>query len=283
MPLGSLLGDDEELGKKDDDYYYHRGGGSGSGDDLVLSDLLHLRWPTWITRASPQTKRRRLALVAGGLIMGVFTLVAVLRSRDTSPLELRSQSKQPFQLRLGDLELERAHAGDVQLGPEHAAAHGLGKPQSSLHTPPLPPPHSPIHKSAHPDADPPPESNPELHNSRELQYYNGPLVWDGLMPSLTKTTSWGRAGALRSNNVLFVAADLQSLGRLVPMACEMARWQRNTVNFAVMGRHDLTVLELKEINGIDESCDIAWHGKSMLKLGWMATNERRCPARLRCL
>ena len=63
-----------------------------------------------------------------------------------------------------------------------------------------------------------------------------------------------------NRNVLFAAANLKSAASLIPMACEMAKWNRNFVHVAIMGRDDTKIDELKELNGIDEEdCTLYWH------------------------
>jgi hypothetical protein len=107
--------------------------------------------------------------------------------------------------------------------------------------------------------------NDAMREQLELgkHYYNGQIKWYYLASTLQ--------GAARSmgyqmfnKNVVFVAASPQSVSRLVPFACEMARWQRNVVHFVLLGRDDLTIDEYKELNGVDDSCKIYWHGMQAL-------------------
>ncbi|KAI9694156.1 MAG: hypothetical protein M1822_003427 [Bathelium mastoideum] len=63
-----------------------------------------------------------------------------------------------------------------------------------------------------------------------------------------------------NRNILFAAAHPKSAATLLPMACEMARLKRNFVHMAIMGRDDISIAELKEINGInDKDCTLYWH------------------------
>lgn len=62
-----------------------------------------------------------------------------------------------------------------------------------------------------------------------------------------------------NNNVVFAAASLKSAAALIPQACEMARWQRNNVHFAIMGRDDIAVNTFKSFNGIGENCKVKFH------------------------
>lgn len=44
------------------------------------------------------------------------------------------------------------------------------------------------------------------------------------------------------------------------MVCEMSQWNRNHVHAAFMGREDIPVDDLLEINGIDKvKCPAVWH------------------------
>jgi hypothetical protein len=46
------------------------------------------------------------------------------------------------------------------------------------------------------------------------------------------------------------------------MACEMSRWNRNVVHFAIMGRENLPMEDIQTVNGVTTTdCDIFWHGK----------------------
>ena len=67
--------------------------------------------------------------------------------------------------------------------------------------------------------------------------------------------------ASMNQNVVFVTANVASAARLIPLACEMHRWERNLVHFVYMGRDDVAIDELREINGVADGCDIFWHGE----------------------
>lgn len=89
--------------------------------------------------------------------------------------------------------------------------------------------------------------------------FDGPVRFYYLAASLH---SISRTQGHRSSNknVLFAASDLKSASIIIPVACEMARWKRNHVHFAFMGRDEITMEALKQVNGVDEhSCDIFWH------------------------
>ncbi|KAF2083277.1 hypothetical protein K490DRAFT_60632 [Saccharata proteae CBS 121410] len=104
----------------------------------------------------------------------------------------------------------------------------------------------------------PPRSSQDDTASTE-HYYNGHIRFFELGASLHAVSG---TGGLRPNNrnVLFAASNLQSVSALIPLACEMAKWDRNYVHFTIMGRYDLTLAEILEVNGVDRRiCGIAWH------------------------
>ncbi|MCJ1381145.1 hypothetical protein MMC17_004254 [Xylographa soralifera] len=112
----------------------------------------------------------------------------------------------------------------------------------------IPFPRIPSHKPPHPDGE----------SELEKRYYDGPISFYSLGASLhgiAKTMGYRE----RNKNVLFAAASLQSASRLIPMACEMSRWNRNTVHFAFMGRDDLPLKDIQVLNGVGSDCGIYWH------------------------
>jgi hypothetical protein len=63
-----------------------------------------------------------------------------------------------------------------------------------------------------------------------------------------------------NRNVLFAASSLKSAAVLIPLACDMAKYIKNHVHLAIMGRNDLSIEEILEINGVDKvQCNIFWH------------------------
>ena len=90
-------------------------------------------------------------------------------------------------------------------------------------------------------------------------YYAGPVRFYRLAKTLQAISR--TLGHRRDNrNVLFAAANLKSAANLLPMACEMARIDKNFVHFALLGRQDIPLDDVLEINGIDRaSCDLFFH------------------------
>ena len=55
-------------------------------------------------------------------------------------------------------------------------------------------------------------------------------------------------------------SNLKSVSTLLPMVCEMSQWNRNHVHAAFLGREDIPLDDLLEINGIDKvKCPATWH------------------------
>lgn len=63
-----------------------------------------------------------------------------------------------------------------------------------------------------------------------------------------------------NRNVLFAVSSLKSASTMLPLICEMAKWNRNWVHAAFMGREDIPLSAILDINGIDrKSCPAIWH------------------------
>lgn len=94
----------------------------------------------------------------------------------------------------------------------------------------------------------------------EKQYYhNGPIKFYRLATSLHAI---GRTLGSRqvNRNVLFAASSLKSVANLMPMACEMGKWDKNYVHLAVMGRDPLPLQDILEVNGVhSNSCSVYFH------------------------
>ena len=93
----------------------------------------------------------------------------------------------------------------------------------------------------------------------EQHYHDGPIKFYRLAVSLHAVAKLGGQKDL-NKNVLFAASSLKSVSELLPIACEMARWDRNDVHLAIMGRDSMAISEIQEVNGIkQEDCNIYWH------------------------
>ncbi|SLM40275.1 hypothetical protein LPUS_11022 [Lasallia pustulata] len=92
----------------------------------------------------------------------------------------------------------------------------------------------------------------------DKHYYNGPIYLNQLAATLHGIAKM--RGQQESNkNVLFAVSNLKSASELIPIACDMALWKRTFVHFTLMGREDLPIDALKEVNQVTEECNIHWH------------------------
>ena len=90
-------------------------------------------------------------------------------------------------------------------------------------------------------------------------YYDGDIMFYMLPKSLNGIArTYGHRPS--NQNVLFAASSLKSVAVLIPLACDMAKHVKNYVHLTVMGRSDLSIQEILEINGVDKAqCKIFWH------------------------
>lgn len=89
--------------------------------------------------------------------------------------------------------------------------------------------------------------------------YDGPLRFLELAETLHGIS--GTNGNQQINkNVLFMAGSLKSANVLLPIACQMGRELRSYVHFALLSKNEIPLLQLRNINGIDGSCNIIFHG-----------------------
>lgn len=101
---------------------------------------------------------------------------------------------------------------------------------------------------------------PATPSEAEEHYHDGPIKFYKLASSLHSVARLG--GQHDSNkNVLFAASSLKSASEIIPLACEMARWEKNDVHLAIMGRDDMEIQEIKNLNGAVDDCNVHWHGK----------------------
>ena len=98
----------------------------------------------------------------------------------------------------------------------------------------------------------------------EKYYYDGTIKFYKLGVSLHAVARLVEYGET-NKNVLFAASNFKSAAEIIPIACEMARRERNDVHFAFMGRDDLAMEEVLLVNGVNEDCKVNWHGMSLYK------------------
>ena len=104
---------------------------------------------------------------------------------------------------------------------------------------------------------------PSVASGEDEHYFEGPVKFYNLAASLHAVAALaGHYG--HNKNILFAASSLKSASEVLPVACEMASLKRNDVHFAFMGREDLEIHEIRDINGINEDeCNVHWHGKTI--------------------
>lgn len=68
-----------------------------------------------------------------------------------------------------------------------------------------------------------------------------------------------------NKNVLFMASSIKSVNTLLPIACQMGRELRAYVHFVLISRNEVSLQQLRDINSIDDSCHILFHGKRSLR------------------
>ncbi|KAK3709469.1 hypothetical protein LTR37_010842 [Vermiconidia calcicola] len=104
----------------------------------------------------------------------------------------------------------------------------------------------------------PPRSSEDSEGEGQY-YYNGPIKFYRLATTL-RGISGTMGSKLTNRNVLFAASSLKSVANLMPMACEMAKRDRNYVHLAILGRDPLPIEDILEVNGVDEeSCVVYFH------------------------
>lgn len=231
--MGSAFSSNDDLGKKDDDHQ-------------KPSKMAPSIRPQWTAAATGGARRKtlikRLAIVFS---LGLFAYLFV--------------SNLPTDVPIRDHRHPVYHAGGSpgQLRGPGPAPGGMPrlrpgrKPQRPKPPPPKPHAHGPP-ASAEP-------ADPVMPVVPPTAGYNGPLTFPKLLTSLESITSTG--GYQASNkNVLFAAASLKSAGLLLPLACQMGGELRNYVHFALIGGTDIDLDELRVLNGVDESCQVIFHG-----------------------
>lgn len=109
-------------------------------------------------------------------------------------------------------------------------------------------------------AGPPPGIQRPTRGNPPLHTYDGSINFFRLAKTLRRQASQTSGYDKRNRNVLFAASSVASAARLLPLICGMASVSRNYVHAAFMGRDDIPLEDLLEINGIDrDKCPAIWH------------------------
>jgi hypothetical protein len=105
----------------------------------------------------------------------------------------------------------------------------------------------------------PPKADIDYKEPNEHPLYDGKIHFYELAQSLPRKQ---RPAMLASEAVMFAAASLPSVSDMLPLACGMAAKRLTHVHFVLMGREDVSIEGIKQVNGIsDPECPITWHGK----------------------
>jgi hypothetical protein len=105
---------------------------------------------------------------------------------------------------------------------------------------------------------PPPGT--QILGDRIPHTFEGRIRFYRLARSLRESASQTNGYDKTNRNVLFAVSSLQSASTLLPMICEMSKWSRSHVHAAFMGREDIPLNDLLDINGVDrEKCPTIWH------------------------
>lgn len=103
---------------------------------------------------------------------------------------------------------------------------------------------------------PPPRDPNAVVDATPEHYYNGVVRFYKLAKSLHAIPR----NVVANKNVLFVASSTRSAANLIPMACEMARVDRNHAHFALFGRSTLPLDDILMLNGVDnDECKVHFH------------------------
>lgn len=104
-----------------------------------------------------------------------------------------------------------------------------------------------------------PRSSSSQDEVGQNHYYNGPIKFYRLGSSL-RSIARTMGTRLQNRNVMFAVSSLRSAANLMPMACEMAKWDRNYVHMVFMGRDSHAIDDILEINGVNrDDCTVYFH------------------------
>ena len=226
-PTGAIIGHPSAPSKKSDEYSPRNRSSSLFGPASWLSNIPRVR------------KRRFVALAIIAVIVYFFV--------QNLPAKLQPVSKRV------DIRHPDKTYGGVPI-PNYKPPIQPKRPQGKgrKNAPKRP-------ERARPGKSPPrPKPGSDAENPH---WYDGQASFVNLASSL-QAVARKLGYASFNKNVVFVAANVQSAARLIPLACEMQQWERNLVHFVYMGRDDTSIEEIKEINGVKEGCEMFWHGES---------------------
>lgn len=210
-------------------------------DDHKLVRVSPVRSPWALARVPPRMALKRLAIA---LVAGVFVYIFV----HNIPTDVGI----------------RDHRRPVYSPPHNAPGQRPNPPKSMPGVRPLKAPNwSKL-------------GNDKKKDAKAPNSYDGPIVFKNLANSL-HAISGTHGGFAENKNILFAASSLKSAALLLPIACQMGSELRSYVHFAVMSRSDISVEELREVNGIDDSCHLIFHGMLRFVIAGSSADKCRCP------
>ncbi|CAI7569546.1 unnamed protein product [Penicillium glandicola] len=96
-----------------------------------------------------------------------------------------------------------------------------------------------------------------LESNQKEEAYDGMIKFYELAHSLPRYKYSQKAA---SRAVVFAASSLHSVSDLLPLACRMASQRLNYVHFTLMGKEEVSIEGIKEVNRIrDSECPMIWH------------------------
>lgn len=131
--------------------------------------------------------------------------------------------------------------------------------------------------SNEPSGAPPRTEVAEEDEQARKRYYNGPVRYYRLASSLQNIQKT-LGIRVENRNVMFAVSSLRSAANLLPMACEMARWDRNFVHFVFFGRDPLPLEDILEINGVTKKDCVAYFHDARADYSEYSSDERAAVA-----
>jgi hypothetical protein len=149
---------------------------------------------------------------------------------------------------------------DQRMGRPLRPGHKVGSLEFGYRPParPAQPVHDPHASASNKEPVGPAPKSPDTYQ-QEDHYYAGPLRYYRLARSI-QAIGHTMGHRTDNKNILFAAASLKSAANLLPLACAMARLDRNYVHFALLGRESMSLEQVLQINRVHgESCGIFFH------------------------
>jgi hypothetical protein len=107
---------------------------------------------------------------------------------------------------------------------------------------------------------PPPGARKPRRGDPIPHIYDGQVRFFRLASTLRSSASLTSGYDKENRNVLFALSSLKSASVLLALACDMSKWNRNHVHVVFMGRDNIPLDDLLDINGIDKTeCPAMWH------------------------